>query len=912
MADLKSLKEIFNNSVFRIPDYQRGYAWTEPQIIDFWNDLVNLVEKHDHYTGMISLKQIDTEEDESWSKKDNWIIEEGYKAYYVIDGQQRLTTSIILIQAIISFCKAHNIEFLGNSSVEDIEKSFIKVTPKNSKYCNLYLLSYVKDDPSKNYLIYEIFENGSKPDLAETYYTLNLKKALESFTGRILSLYTKNNEREECIESLYRKLVNRFKFNLFLIENQFDVSVAFETMNNRGKKLSTLEILKNRLIYLTTIFTDVSEQDKDAIRNKINSAWAEIYTQIGRNKLAPLNDDDFLRNHWTMYFQYYKTKGINYITDLLNRRFTINSYFGDDVISYELIDLSEDEVDAENDDNGNVEYKSELNADVIIKYVDSLMDSAKYYYYVNNPNDTKEGLRLPDNEIVWLKRIKRLGYVNFTPMLMALLLHKDKIKPEKRIRIFKDIENMIFIIFRCCGYLGTYRANAFFTAARNLYETANADDCIKFLEDELNNVRPNFARFFGGKIIKLISDGGGFFKWNELRYFLFEYEQSLSTTNHNPSSIIETEYFKNKEKNDDTLSIEHILPQTIDKDCGYWMNAVRGFSDDEIKTLTNSLGNLLPLSQSINSSFQNDSFTLKKSNEGRQNRGYSNGSLSEREVALNDDWSPLHILSRGIKLLSFLEERWNVSFYNGDEVKGTPAYDDAKSKAIADFLNLQFVTIPRELPDAVEVIDEDGIDVYSNDNVKLKLSDISNYYFARLYYTKIARLLADKNIAFKAVRPTVGYVGLRRTHEDGKFSLFANIWFNSYGLRIDMNQPDGSYIGTPKGDGYSSNFKYAVKVDKDTDVEVVVNELINSFNVETEHEVSQDMIVDLINSKLEKARAEGMDSIEINAGDLQYELGLKKAAVIICNAMNQMKTDSDVIVKETQKRSLSYTIKYVL
>ena len=71
MADLKSLKEIFNNSVFRIPDYQRGYAWTEIQIIDFWNDLINLVEKHDHYTGMISLKQIDTEEDETWSKKEN-------------------------------------------------------------------------------------------------------------------------------------------------------------------------------------------------------------------------------------------------------------------------------------------------------------------------------------------------------------------------------------------------------------------------------------------------------------------------------------------------------------------------------------------------------------------------------------------------------------------------------------------------------------------------------------------------------------------------------------------------------------------------------------------------------------------------------------------------------------------------
>ena len=98
MTDFKSLKEIFNNIVFRIPDYQRGYAWTEPQIIDFWNDLVNLVEKHHHYTGMISLKQIDTEEDKAWSKKDNWIIGEGYKAlcYILLFAGLRIREEIAL------------------------------------------------------------------------------------------------------------------------------------------------------------------------------------------------------------------------------------------------------------------------------------------------------------------------------------------------------------------------------------------------------------------------------------------------------------------------------------------------------------------------------------------------------------------------------------------------------------------------------------------------------------------------------------------------------------------------------------------------------------------------------------------------------------------------------------------------
>ena len=147
----------------------------------------------------------------------------------------------------------------------------------------------------------------------------------------------KNNGKVETLETLYKNLY-KININIFDIENDFDVSVAFETMNNRGKKLSTLEILKNRLIYLKTVFSneDLSEQDKDTLRCEINTAWAEIYTQIGRNKNEPLNDDDFLRNHWNMYYQFYKTKGINYITDLLNRRFTVNRYFGNDVISYEI------------------------------------------------------------------------------------------------------------------------------------------------------------------------------------------------------------------------------------------------------------------------------------------------------------------------------------------------------------------------------------------------------------------------------------------------------------------------------------------------------------------------------------------------------------------------------------------------
>ena len=110
-------------------------------------------------------------------------------------------------------------------------------------------------------------------------------------------------------------------FNLHEIDDDYDVFVAFETMNNRGKRLTNLELLKNRLIYLTTLYDDdvFDEKDKSALRKKINDAWKEVYYQLGRNKSVPLSDDDFLRAHWIIYFRYSRKRGDDYIKFLLNK-----------------------------------------------------------------------------------------------------------------------------------------------------------------------------------------------------------------------------------------------------------------------------------------------------------------------------------------------------------------------------------------------------------------------------------------------------------------------------------------------------------------------------------------------------------------------------------------------------------------
>ena len=71
------------------------------------------------------------------------------------------------------------------------------------------------------------------------------------------------------------------------------------------------------------------------------------------------------------------------------------------------------------------------------------------------------------------------------------------------------------------------------------------------------------------------------------------------------------------------------------------------------------LGNLLALSRPCNSSLGNKSFPEKLGDESKQT-GYRYGSYSENEVALCDDWNTDQIVNRGVRLLNFLEKRWNL------------------------------------------------------------------------------------------------------------------------------------------------------------------------------------------------------------------------------------------------------------
>ena len=276
--ELQNLLEIFNNKIFRIPDYQRGYSWDELQLEDLWRDVYILEEEKFHYIGMLSVRKGD----------DN--------IHYIIDGQQRLATLIILIKVICD--NIENSEWINKREVADYIKTFLyKKTGRQGELTEM-IFGYEKDNPSHIFFKTKILdlENTDKSTPENTLYTNNLHYAKSYFERKITSL--KNSEKEMVL----KKITEHLKFNFYQIEDELNEFVTFETMNNRGKPLSTLELLKNRLIYLSTIIPDIDDTERKRLREDINNAWKTIYEYLGKDSPSIIKDDDFLQDHWIMNF----------------------------------------------------------------------------------------------------------------------------------------------------------------------------------------------------------------------------------------------------------------------------------------------------------------------------------------------------------------------------------------------------------------------------------------------------------------------------------------------------------------------------------------------------------------------------------------------------------------------------------
>ncbi len=508
--NIVTFEEVFSNRIFRIPDYQRGYSWSKKELEELWNDLYNTHQQRNsfHFTGILTFTDFVPSDFESIRKegfyvrdKKIWINNTPYIGCNIVDGQQRLTTLLILLSELV-------LKVEPEDKRKSLETNYFKKVEKGT---NKYIFGYHIDVPSHNYLIREIFnESTYEVEETETLYTHNLSFAKRFFGDRIakLSQVEINHWIEKITKSLLFSILNLSESK----ERPVDVSMVFETLNFRGKQLSSLERLKNRVLYIVSKQLTVASTI-DRSRKKINQTWLEVYKWLGRNPQQAMDDDAFLKAFWLLYFSR-PTMVSNDFKSYQKHLFTIDFQ----------LDASEETINY-------ADYKE------LVPWLDAMKKAVVLWYFINNPFDVEqdEDFNYYYTSVIQksLHRIQNFprGYGKFMlNLILAILIRDLPSKEDETItqwtidKQLKEVEDLLYAIERhniMCYLLQGNNSNL------NLEETYRDINHYYMRGRAYNNeylinvLMENRVEHFRWKeVIQHIHKGNRFKTWAGLDYFL--------------------------------------------------------------------------------------------------------------------------------------------------------------------------------------------------------------------------------------------------------------------------------------------------------------------------------------------------------------------------------------------------------
>ena len=215
----KPIEEVFQYE-FEIPEFQRPYSWGKDQCEQLWDDLRSFIDDPDSDKYFLGSIVVYPKEEQS-------------KILCVIDGQQRLTTLLMLIhvffEKVSDYTILERIIYKTSSETGDIIKGEPRIESK----------VLLKDDKNSLCEILkdrdQILEKGNSK-FKENYQLL--KDILEEWWSN-----KSPKERKKIIAVLLNKIV----MLLIRCEDEDDALTLFEIINNRGMPLDDADIFKTKM-----------------------------------------------------------------------------------------------------------------------------------------------------------------------------------------------------------------------------------------------------------------------------------------------------------------------------------------------------------------------------------------------------------------------------------------------------------------------------------------------------------------------------------------------------------------------------------------------------------------------------------------------------------------------------------------
>ena len=622
------LPTLFQQRIFLIPDYQRGYAWERAQVGELLEDLELLNAPRRHYAGTIVLCKT---ADAPIMGNDGTL----YATHAVVDGQQRLTTIVLLLNELSRALAAYPD---CAPLAEGIRKNYVQTQSHDN--WPIYKLSLNKDTHAfyRDSVLPET-PSIDQPPVRAAARLRDAKKQIADYLRRADD--EPESEHKESLTLWHAKLTQLLHFNLYEVEKEAEVGVIFEVMNDRGKPLTELEKVKNYLLYAASSL-DVDEFARDGLANSVNDAWAKILSNLMTAGLGSSgHEDQLLQMHWIMQCdpQARNWNGVKSVKE----KFGLRQY-----------------------DGRHPELLNDLRG-----YVEGLRDSSLAYCDARNPNRSEAFGEFDKSDRsdlrLWNSKLARIGVRRpFLPLLMAVRQRWPS-EPQKYLEALKLCETFAFRAYSVGRAYSNYREPAMFRLAYAVAHGLDFGETVRKMKIAYGEgwTRRAFNAFTSA--VNPSPDYG--YSWGSLRYFLYEYEEHLAPKGAEPK-VGWQEVARANLKD----TIEHVLPQYIG-DQPYWQER---FTSSEHEMYVHDIGNMALTKW--NPHYSNFAFPTKKRDFGAKTESgelapcYANSPFyQEREIAEQGDWTKESIDNRRAKMLAWAAERWRVDF---SDVDGASARDD--------------------------------------------------------------------------------------------------------------------------------------------------------------------------------------------------------------------------------------------
>ena len=381
--DLAKLEDVLKRKLI-IPSYQRPYAWQTEDIEDIFQTIKTAKEDHESlcFFGSIILSQ-----------KSNGFGQEGY---YIIDGQQRLSSFLLILRVILTELDYLLEELTGANLSEDQKEKNPKLLEdqikkkielekqkeKLSKIINTVNLTREEsEDDSEEKNILHFIKTGENDNISD-----HLKEKITAIKDHSQIHFKDkwpdtNNQKEfneyiDEILSFLDQILNQIKFCLISITGKDSENFAinlFNTLNTTGQPLTAFEVFKSELYKTDRKLSKRIDEMQSKIMKKYISQRKKIIKHTGKLLLyLPLYRGDFKKDE-SLSDNKFKNQ-ISYLKRILNPSSAqsivediekIDSFYSD----YWLKLDSEKKLLKKNDEQVCFHFLSELNHDRVLPII---------------------------------------------------------------------------------------------------------------------------------------------------------------------------------------------------------------------------------------------------------------------------------------------------------------------------------------------------------------------------------------------------------------------------------------------------------------------------------------------------------------------------------------------------------------